>query len=116
MQTLSKQQKLLLSEEIAQTLKMSGPKSSHLSFHFQPQEQQSFSRLGLAIPKKKARRAIDRNRIKRLIREAFRKATIDPVTNVVVKLNRGIGGKTKNRLREKERIAIRGQVDQVFKV
>lgn len=31
-----------------------------------------FPRLGLAISKKHARRAVDRNRIKRLIRESFR--------------------------------------------
>jgi len=31
------------------------------------------SRLGLAISKKNARRAVDRNRIKRIIRESFRK-------------------------------------------
>ena len=31
-----------------------------------------YARLGLAISKKNARRAVDRNRIKRLIRESFR--------------------------------------------
>mgnify|MGYP003388138380 CR=1 FL=1 len=35
-----------------------------------------YSRLGMAIPKKKINRAIDRNSIKRLIRECFRKSTI----------------------------------------
>ena len=34
--------------------------------------QQEFPRLGLAIAKKHVRRAVDRNRIKRLIRESFR--------------------------------------------
>lgn len=34
--------------------------------------EKSFARLGLAISKKNARRAVDRNRIKRLIRESFR--------------------------------------------
>ncbi len=33
---------------------------------------QHFARLGLAIAKKRVRRAVDRNRIKRLIRESFR--------------------------------------------
>ena len=33
---------------------------------------QSAGRLGLAISKKRARRAVDRNRIKRLVRESFR--------------------------------------------
>ena len=31
-----------------------------------------FARLGLAITKKKTKRAVDRNRLKRLIRESFR--------------------------------------------
>jgi ribonuclease P protein component len=31
------------------------------------------ARLGLAIPRKKIRRAVDRNRVKRLIRESFRR-------------------------------------------
>jgi ribonuclease P protein component len=34
--------------------------------------QQAYPRLGLAIAKKHVRRAVDRNRIKRLIRESFR--------------------------------------------
>jgi len=34
--------------------------------------QHSFARLGLAIPKRHIRRAVDRNRIKRQIRESFR--------------------------------------------
>lgn len=35
---------------------------------------QDHGRLGLAISKKRARRAVDRNRIKRIIRESFRQA------------------------------------------
>lgn len=34
--------------------------------------QQTYPRLGLAIAKKHIRQAVDRNRIKRLIRESFR--------------------------------------------
>lgn len=34
-----------------------------------------YPRLGLAISKKNAKRAVDRNRIKRLIREGFRQET-----------------------------------------
>jgi ribonuclease P protein component len=36
------------------------------------ESQPSVSRLGLAIAKKQLRRAVDRNRIKRLVRETFR--------------------------------------------
>ncbi len=43
-------------------------------------------RLGLAIAKKHIRRAVDRNRIKRQIRESFRlyKATLPPIDIVVL--------------------------------
>ncbi len=106
----SKPHKLLLPKEIAETLRMPGPKTSHLSFHIKESSNQMNSRLGLAIPKKKARRAIDRNRIKRLIRENFRKTTITPLSDVVVKLNRAVGMQTRGRLREKERVLIRKQI------
>lgn len=33
---------------------------------------ESVSRLGMAVAKKRAKRAVDRNRIKRLVRESFR--------------------------------------------
>ena len=33
----------------------------------------SHARLGMAVPKRQLKRAVDRNRIKRLIRESFRK-------------------------------------------
>ncbi len=36
------------------------------------EEQQDPARLGLAVAKKHVRRAVDRNRIKRLLRESFR--------------------------------------------
>ena len=37
------------------------------------QSGQGLARLGLAIPRKQIRRAVERNRIKRLIRESFRR-------------------------------------------
>lgn len=39
--------------------------------------QRGFNRLGMVVSKRNMPRAVDRNRIKRLIREAFRK--IDPI-------------------------------------
>jgi len=45
----------------------------------------SRSRLGLALAKKRIRRAVDRNRVKRVIRESFRHARYRlPHTDVVV--------------------------------
>jgi len=46
------------------------------------------ARLGLAIAKKRARRAVDRNRIKRVARESFRHARHRLVGHDVVLLNR----------------------------
>ena len=46
----------------------------------------TYARLGLAISKKNIRRAVDRNRIKRLIRESFRlkQADLPPIDLVVM--------------------------------
>ena len=41
-------------------------------------------RLGLAVAKKNLPNAVDRNRVKRLIRESFRKQTCDKGVDVVV--------------------------------
>lgn len=50
------------------------------------------SRLGLVIAKKHIKRAVDRNRVKRLIRESFRlnKATL-PSVDIVVLARKGMG-------------------------
>jgi len=59
-----------------------------------------YSRLGTAIPKKIVRRAIDRNRIKRVIRESFRvnQRSIAGY-DVVVLANKGVETKNNMELR-----------------
>jgi ribonuclease P protein component len=42
------------------------------------------ARLGLAVSKKSLRRAVDRNRFKRIVRESFRAALDLPVCDVVI--------------------------------
>jgi ribonuclease P protein component len=45
---------------------------------------QNHARLGLAISRKAARRAVDRNRLKRIAREAFRHSPASPPVDLVI--------------------------------
>ena len=50
---------------------------------------QEGARMGTAISKRVRRRAVDRNRIKRLIRESFRHVAVGlPPVDIVISLNR----------------------------
>jgi len=59
-----------------------------LMLHYQPREQPtSGARLGMVIGKKLLRRAVDRNRVKRCIREGFRlRRTALPACDLIVRL------------------------------
>jgi len=115
MPKLSKNNILQQSEDISRTLKSKSINSQHLSFYIKVNDL-SFSRIGLAIPKKNAKRAVDRNRIKRLIREIFRNTLMNQPTDVVVKLHVPIGKKTKKKLRESERKQIRQELIDHFQM
>ena len=57
--------------------------------------QKDYPRLGLAIAKKHVRRAVDRNRIKRLIRESFRhNTTLLSGLDIVVLARKGVENST----------------------
>ena len=58
--------------------------------------------LGLAIAKKFAKRAVDRNRLKRVARELTRNKTPDNFTELVVRLKQPVGRFTRGRLRNPE--------------
>ena len=65
--------------------------SSHLTLLAKPNEL-GHPRLGLAVPKKALKRAVWRNRVKRVAREAFRlKQHQLPSVDIVVIAKRGIG-------------------------
>lgn len=127
-QKLTREHVLRTSEEISALLKNRPKSTLHLSFYEQNRNhievqaitlddsshEKSNNRLGLAIPKKLAKRAIDRNRIKRLIREAFRQKQTSAPMDMVVKLKSPIGKKTRHRLREQERQVIRVEIDSLF--
>ncbi|QWE25823.1 ribonuclease P protein component [Polynucleobacter sp. AP-Elch-400A-B2] len=67
--------------------------------------------LGIAVAKKLAKRAVDRNQLKRMIRELLRNAqAISLNSDVVVKLKKPIGRETRGRLRSKEKEGLRAQI------
>ena len=67
--------------------------------------------LGIAVAKKLAKRAVDRNQLKRMIRELVRGAqAINLNSDVVVKLKKPIGRETRGRLRSKEKDILRTQI------
>ena len=67
--------------------------------------------LGVAVAKKLAKRAVDRNRLKRMIRELVWTAQASTLNkDVVVKLKKSIGRETRGRLRKKEKEILRSQI------
>ena len=71
--------------------------------------------LGVAVAKKLAKRAVDRNRLKRMIRELVWTAQANTLKqDVVVKLKRPIGRETRGRLRRKEKELLRTQISRLI--
>jgi ribonuclease P protein component len=67
--------------------------------------------LGIAVAKKLAKRAVDRNYLKRIVRELVWTAqSTNLKSDVVVKLNKPIGRQTRGRLRKKEKDLLRKQI------
>jgi len=67
--------------------------------------------LGIAVAKKLAKRAVDRNQLKRMIREVVRAAQARSLnSDVVVKLKKPVGRETRGRLRGKEKEVLRTQI------
>ena len=67
--------------------------------------------LGVAVAKKLAKRAVDRNRLKRMIRQLVWTAQANTLNkDVVVKLKKPIGRETRGRLRKKEKEILRSQI------
>jgi ribonuclease P protein component len=59
-----------------------------LMLHYQPRpEGMNDARLGVVVGKKLLKRAVDRNRLKRIIREQFRRVRVDlPAVDLIVRL------------------------------
>ena len=71
--------------------------------------------LGIAVAKKLVKRAVDRNRLKRMIRELVWSAQADQLKrDVVVRLTKPVGLSTRGRLRKKEKDILRSQVAELI--
>lgn len=71
--------------------------------------------LGVSVAKKLAKRAVDRNRLKRMIRELVWVAQVNTLNkDVVVKLKKPIGRETRGRLRKKETEILRSQISELI--
>ena len=66
--------------------------------------------LGIAIAKKFAKRAVDRNRLKRLARELTRNKTPDNFVELVIRLKQPVGRSTRGRLRSPEYQELKSQL------
>ncbi|NDH56578.1 MAG: ribonuclease P protein component [Burkholderiaceae bacterium] len=66
--------------------------------------------LGLAIAKKLAKRAVDRNRLKRAARELARKGSLGNFSELVVRLKQPVGRSTHGRLRNFEYRQLKAQL------
>ena len=76
-----------------------------------PSQESETPDLGLAVAKKLVKRAVDRNRIKRMLRELIWKAQTNTLNkDVVVKLKKPIGRETRGKLRKKEKDLLRSQM------
>jgi len=98
----------LNSARISELLKTRPKTSSYWGVYSATPLVDSHPDLGAAVAKKLAKRAVDRNRLKRMLREQIRKAR--PGADVVVKLRLPIGRETRGRLRSKEKNLIRNQL------
>jgi ribonuclease P protein component len=101
----------LNSARISELLKTRPKTSLYWGLYLASSDQGAKPDLGIAVAKKLAKRAVDRNRLKRMIREMVRSAQVKSLNNdVVVKLKKPIGRETRGRLRRKEKEVLRTQI------
>ena len=72
--------------------------------------------LGIAVAKKLAKRAVDRNRLKRFIRESTRQphSAILETHDIVIRLKKPIGQTTRGRLRSMEFSTLKQQLAELI--
>jgi ribonuclease P protein component len=72
--------------------------------------------LGIAVAKKLAKRAVDRNKLKRFVRESTRQphSRLLETHDVVIRLKKPIGQTTRGRLRSMEFNALKQQLAELI--
>jgi len=101
----------LNSARISELLKARPKTSLYWGLYVASTQQDAKPDLGVAVAKKLAKRAVDRNRLKRMIRELIWTAQTNTLNkDVVVKLKKPIGRETRGRLRKKEKEILRSQI------
>jgi ribonuclease P protein component len=101
----------LNSARISELLKTRPKTSLYWGLYLASTDQGAKPDLGIAVAKKLAKRAVDRNQLKRMIRELVRGAQATHLNgDVVVKLKKPIGRETRGRLRSKEKETLRSQI------
>ena len=94
----------LNSARISELLKTNPKTSKHWGLYLGSRNQGMDSALGIAVAKKLAKRAVDRNKLKRFIRESTRQphSAILEAHDIVIRLKKPIGQTTRGRLRAQE--------------
>ena len=99
------------SARITELLKVRPKTSLYWGVYCAPTKLENKPDLGIAVAKKLAKRAVDRNRLKRMIRELVWTTQANTLNqDVVVKLKKPIGLETRGRLRKKEKELLRTQI------
>jgi ribonuclease P protein component len=94
---------------IRSVLNQKASQTKHIAAHYQAKE--GLTGYALTVPKKLAKRAVDRNRIKRLMREAYRLGLCGADGRLLVlRLRKKVGEGQSGRLRERERQEIKNQL------
>jgi ribonuclease P protein component len=105
----------LNSARISELLKTRPKTSLYWGLYLASTDQGVIPDLGVAVAKKLAKRAVDRNRLKRMIREVVRGAQAKSLNNdAVVKLKKPIGRETRGRLRRKEKEILRIEIAELI--
>ena len=104
------------SAKISELLKTRPKASLYWGLYLASTEDGAKADLGIAVAKKLAKRAVDRNRLKRMIRELVRTAQTTHLStcDVVVKLKKPIGRETRGRLRKKEKTLLCKQIAELI--